>query len=77
MPAQTPPSFATDIRPLFRDSDVDAMSDWFDLGNHAEVKENADLILERLEDGSMPCDGGWTDEQLALFRAWKDGGCAA
>ena len=77
MPGQTPPSFATDIRPLFRDSDIEAMRDWFDLASHAEVKENADIILERLEDGSMPTDGGWPDEHIALFRAWRDGGCAA
>jgi hypothetical protein len=75
MPAVT--SFAAHIRPLFRDSDIAAMEGWFDLADHATVKENADLILERLEDGSMPCDGGWSDEQIALFRAWRDGGCAA
>jgi hypothetical protein len=77
MPAATPPSFAADIRPLFRDSDVDAMQDWFDLASHADVKENVDMILERLEDGTMPCDAEWSKEQLALFRAWKDGGCPA
>jgi hypothetical protein len=75
LPDQNPPSFAGDIRPLFRDSDVEAMQDWFDLASYDEVKANADLILERLEDGSMP-PGGWPDEQVALFRAWKDGGCA-
>jgi hypothetical protein len=77
MPAAASPSFAADIRPLFRDDDVAAMQDWFDLSSYDEVKENADIILERLEDGSMPCDGGWSEEQLALFRAWKSGGCAA
>ena len=74
MPA---PSFAADIRPLFRDMDVETMMDWFDLSSHDDVKANAALILERVEDGSMPCDGGWSDEQIALFRAWKDGGCPA
>lgn len=71
------PTFAADIRPLFRDMDVEVMSDWFDLANHADVKANADMILERVEDGSMPCDGGWPDEHIALFRAWKDAGCPA
>ena len=75
MPDKAPPSFAADIRPLFRDTDVAMMQDWFDLSIHAEVKENADLILERVEDGSMPCDGGWLDEHIALFRAWKESGC--
>lgn len=76
MPA-TPPSFAADIQSLFRQSDVDAMLDWFDLSKYEDVKDNADLILERIEDGSMPCDGEWSAEQLALFRAWRDGGFAA
>ena len=74
MPA---PSFAADIRPLFREMDIETMSDWFDLSSHDDVTANAALILERVEDGSMPCDGGWSDEQVALFRAWKDGGCPA
>jgi hypothetical protein len=68
------PSFSADIRPLFRDDDVDGMRDWFDLSSYDEVKENADIILERIEDGSMPPDGGWPDDKIALFRAWKDGG---
>jgi hypothetical protein len=76
MPA-TPPSFAADILPLFRQSDIDAMLDWFDLAKYEDVKDNANLILERLEDGTMPCDAEWSSEQLALFRAWRDGGFAA
>ena len=74
MPAT--PSFSADIRPLFRDDDIAAMEDWFDLSSYDHVKENADLILERIEDGTMPCDAAWSDEQIALFRAWKDGGFA-
>jgi len=70
------PSFSADIRPLFRDDDIEGMRGWFDLSSHDEVKENADHILERLEDGSMPPDGEWSAEQIALFRAWKDGGFA-
>jgi hypothetical protein len=40
------------------------------------VKENSDAILERLEEGDMPCDGEWPEEQIALFRSWIDGGTA-
>lgn len=69
-------SFARDIRPLFRDGDREAMEFAFDLHAYEDVQENADAILERLEDGSMPCDGEWPDEQVALFRAWIDGGAA-
>ncbi len=46
----------------------------FDLWNHADVAENADLILERLEDGDMPCDGAWSAEQIDLFKGWKHAG---
>jgi hypothetical protein len=64
------PSFARDIRPLFRDEDRDAMEWAFDLHDHGSVREHADAILERIEDGSMPCDGEWPDEQVERFRAW-------
>jgi hypothetical protein len=74
----TPPSFATDIRPLFRDKDVKVMqrmSD-LDLSSYDTVKERAADILERLEDGSMPCDEPWTPEQIASFKSWMDDGLA-
>jgi hypothetical protein len=74
----TPSSFASDIRPLFRDKDVEVMqrtSD-LDLSSYDTVKERAADILERLEDGSMPCDEPWTAEQIASFRSWIDDGLA-
>ena len=71
------PSFAADIRPLFRDSDVAAMSSFFDLSSYEEVREHAGQIYERLEDGSMPCDGGWPASQVATFKAWIDAGTPA
>jgi hypothetical protein len=71
-----PPSFDRDIRALFRESDRLAMSYLFDLSVYRDVKEEAANILERLEDGTMPCDEPWTPANLALFRAWIDGDCA-
>jgi hypothetical protein len=71
------PSFEIDIRPLFRDGDVDAMEFAFDLRSYEDVQENAEQIYERLEDGSMPCDGDWPEEQVALFRTWIDAGTPA
>ena len=72
-PVQAGPlSFATDIKPLFRDFDRDmmrAISD-FDLHAHADVVEWADRILAVLEGGSMPCDGSWPSSQIAVFRRW-------
>jgi hypothetical protein len=68
------PSFARDIGPLFRDEDVDAMDFVFDLRSYDDVRENAPEILERVEDGSMPCDEEWPEEQIELFRRWIDAG---
>lgn len=67
--------FADDIRPLFREKDIESMSDKFDLSSYDDVRESADQILERLSDGSMPCDGPWPAEQVALFRDWVGAGC--
>jgi len=71
-------SFANDIRPLFRDTpDVNTMKRMgLDLSSYEEVKEQAGNIYSRLEDGSMPCDGPWSQEQLSLFKRWMDEGMA-
>ena len=68
-------TFETDIRPMFREEDRDAMDFIFDLWNYDDVKANAELIYERIEDGSMPCDREWSPEQLATLRQWIDAGC--
>jgi hypothetical protein len=69
--------FERDIRPLFRDKDVQSMSRAFDLSSYDDVKASADKILDRLADGSMPCDGSWPADRVALFRDWVDAGCPA
>ena len=46
------PSFARDIRPLFRDKNVERMRFAFDLSNYDDVKSNAVGIHARLSDGS-------------------------
>lgn len=70
------PSFARDIAPLFREGDVESMLFAFDLREYEDVRENADEIHERLEDGTMPCDEEWPSDRVALFRAWIDAGMA-
>ncbi len=70
------PSFAADIRPLFREEDVDSMSFAFDLRSYEDVRDNAEEIYERLTDGSMPCDSPWPEADVERFRAWIDGGLA-
>ncbi len=71
-------SFASDIRPLFRDSpDMDAMKGFgLDLSSYADVKAQAEAIFLALEDGSMPCDEPWPEEQIAKFKQWMDEGMA-
>ncbi len=71
-------SFASDIRPLFRDSpDVEAMKSFgLDLSSYDDVKAQAEAIYSRLEDGSMPCDEAWPKEQIARFKQWMDDGMA-
>ena len=67
-------SFEQDIGPLFRPQDVNAM-DWaFDLSSYDDVKENAEDIYDRIDNGTMPCDRAWPAEQVQLFRAWIDAG---
>ena len=71
------PSFARDIQPLFRETDRESMEFVFDLWNYDDVRTYAHDILERLEDGSMPCDGEWPEEQVAQFRRWIEAGMPA
>jgi hypothetical protein len=66
--------FDEDIKPLFREGDRNAMSFAFDLWSFEDVSTNADAILDRLEAGTMPCDGAWPAEQVATFRGWIDAG---
>jgi hypothetical protein len=68
------PSYERDIRPLFRESDRESMEFAFDLWNYHDVCKYAHDILGRLTEGSMPCDGEWPEEQIALFRRWVEAG---
>jgi hypothetical protein len=67
-------SFASDVRPLFRDKDVKSMKFMLDLSSYDDVKQNADGILATIENGSMPCDQQWTPEQVAVLKGWIDEG---
>jgi hypothetical protein len=67
-------SFEADLKPLFRERDRESMQSHFDLWSHDDVSQHADAILARLQDGTMPCDGAWPQEQVDLFRRWAEGG---
>jgi hypothetical protein len=69
-----PMHFEEDVKPLFRDRDRDSMRFAFDLWSLDDVSTHADAILDRLEAGTMPCDGAWPAERIAAFRRWIDAG---
>jgi hypothetical protein len=66
-----------DIRPLFRETDIAAMSGAFNLGSYDDVRANSAKILAKVADGSMPCDGAWPPDRVELFRRWVEAGCPA
>lgn len=78
LPADDEPvAFEKHIRPLFRSRDRQSMLFALDLWSLGDVTEHAPAILERLENGSMPCDGAWPSAQVDAFRRWVNSGKAA
>jgi hypothetical protein len=67
-------SFASDIRPLFRDRDIRSMQFAFDLASDEDVRTHAEAIYATLAAGQMPCDGPWAEEDVQRFRSWLDTG---
>jgi hypothetical protein len=72
--SDTSPSYSSDIKPLFRETDRTAMQRAFDLWSYDDVVAHSQAIAAKLKDGSMPCDGPWPSEQVALFERWVAGG---
>ena len=69
-----PIGFEQQIKPLFRERDRDSMRFRFDLWSLEDVSTHANAILHRLDAGTMPCDGAWPAERVAVFRRWIDVG---
>jgi hypothetical protein len=69
-------NFRRHIKPLFRDRDRQSMRFAFDLWEYVDVKTNAKAILERLQNGSMPCDGPWPEAKVKAFARWIETGAA-
>ena len=74
--AGQPVGFDSHIKTLFRERDRRSMLFSFDLWKHADVATHAAAILARLRDGTMPCDGPWPDDYVAVFARWVDEGAA-
>jgi hypothetical protein len=74
-------SFATDIRPLFTDLDVDHMQGFgMDLSDRDDVEKHAVNILAVVTSGSMPPKGTgerWTPEMCDTFKRWTEAGFPA
>jgi hypothetical protein len=71
---EEPMHFDDDVKPLFREGDRTAMRFAFDLWSAEDVATHADDILGRLEAGTMPCDGAWPPDRVAVFRRWVEAG---
>jgi len=68
-------SFVSDIRPLFRDKDINAMKAFgIDLSSYEDVKKRAQHIYARLSEKKMPCDGPWSENNVQKFKEWMEGG---
>ncbi len=72
-------SFARDIRPLFREVDIEGMRFMFDLSRYEDVRDHSAIILERLKDKEDPMPpvehgGPWSSEDIAKFELWVQEG---
>lgn len=76
-------SFQTDIRPLFTERDIRAMSKAFNLASYEDVKAHAAIIYDRIRGiggAMMPPpppkgEGPWPQAQVDLFGQWIAEGC--
>ena len=64
------PSFAKDIKPLFREKDRNSMRARFDLWSYQDVRDNAAAIVAALQAGTMPCDGPWSADDIDRLAQW-------
>jgi CDGSH-type Zn-finger protein/truncated hemoglobin YjbI len=66
--------YEQNIKTLFRHRDRMSMKFVFDLWSYDDVCTHADMILERVRSGTMPCDGAWPAEWVDAFARWIDAG---
>lgn len=72
--ADEPVRFAKHIKALFRARDRQSMKFAFDLWAYEDVSQHAGAILERLHNGTMPCDGAWPADKIEAFERWTTTG---
>ena len=71
---QEPVRFEAHIRPLFRERDRTSMRFAFDLWSRDGVERHAAEILQRLRNGTMPCDAAWPRSWTEVFARWAESG---
>jgi hypothetical protein len=79
---QMPVSFAKDVKPMFRQIDIDHMNKGkVFLDNYTYMSDasndhgNAQSVEDTLANQSMPPGGPyWSNEQLTLYRQWRSDG---
>jgi hypothetical protein len=75
-------SYQSDIRPLFTELDIRAMSKAFNLASYDEVKAHAAAIYDRIRGiggNVMPPppprgEGPWSQDRIELFAQWMADG---
>jgi hypothetical protein len=75
--------FEADIRPLFTQRDIHAMSKAFDLASYDDVRTHAAAIFDRIRGiggAVMPPpppkgEGPWPQSRIDLFGKWLADGC--
>ena len=73
-------SFVTEIRPLFREGDIQCMEPAGVMLNDAAwmcIPANARSVYDQVSTGAMPPDKPWPPDRISLFKKWMDDGCPA
>lgn len=66
--------YMEDIKPLFTQVDHDHMLRMIDLWDWQDTRENSAVILQRLQNRTMP-PGGWQDDKIRTFENWINDFC--
>jgi hypothetical protein len=73
-------SSVTDIRPLFRDGDIQCMGPSgvkLDDPTWMCVHANAQSVCSQISTGGMPPDAAGSPDHVSLFKKWMDAVCPA
>jgi hypothetical protein len=65
----TPPSFETDIKPMFRERDRQSMQRAFDLWSYDDVSQHADAILTGCRQARCPAMARGRQRRSTFFNA--------